>query len=268
MSDVPRKKKRLHGREAAMAAPTPGADLSGLRGVTKGGVVELGLAILGCEPDVGRVVPLPRGSRLVVGRSPDCGVRLAARTVGRTHCEVWHDGGGVWVRDLSSASGTRLNDLHISGEQLLRPCDSLGVGAALVRLAFLGPAEPAWLAWGDGAVPRLARAMRAEGWAGKGGLLHDALLDAGCNDEDVLGHCLAGCPAGVRAFAEEVLAEVRWRPDPVFMLDVGECGGRPWLVELSGFICSWLYACDVEAVVAAAGTLAERAREADARAGE
>lgn len=65
-----------------------------------------------------------------------------------------------------------------------------------------------------------------------------------------------GCPAGVRTFAESMLAEVRWRPDPIFMLDIAESAGRFWLVELNGFSCSWLYACDVEAVVAEASKLA------------
>jgi hypothetical protein len=69
----------------------------------------------------------------------------------------------------------------------------------------------------------------------------------------------AGCPAEVRAFAESMLAEVRWRPDPLFMMDICESDGRLWLVELNGFSCSWLYACDVEAVVAAAADLATRA---------
>ena len=68
----------------------------------------------------------------------------------------------------------------------------------------------------------------------------------------------AGCPTDVRAFAEQMLAEVRWRPDPIFMMDVCECEGRLWLVELSGFSCSWLYACDLEAVVAVAGEVADR----------
>ena len=71
------------------------------------------------------------------------------------------------------------------------------------------------------------------------------------------GKCVEpGFPTEVRAFADEMLAEVRWRPDPIFMADVCESEGRLWLVELNGFSCSWLYACDLEAVVTAAGELA------------
>jgi hypothetical protein len=61
----------------------------------------------------------------------------------------------------------------------------------------------------------------------------------------------------VQAFAEAMLAEVRWRPDPIFMMDVAESEDRLWLVELNGFSCSSLYACDLKAVVATAGDLAD-----------
>jgi hypothetical protein len=70
-----------------------------------------------------------------------------------------------------------------------------------------------------------------------------------------------GCPADVRAFAEALLAEVRWRPDPVFMADVGEAEGRLWLIELNGFSCSWLYQSDLSAVVAEASRCATAAWE-------
>jgi hypothetical protein len=65
-----------------------------------------------------------------------------------------------------------------------------------------------------------------------------------------------GCPDEVRAYAEAMLAEVRWRPGPLFMIDVCESEGKLRLVELNGFSTSWLYACDLEAVVAQASKLA------------
>jgi hypothetical protein len=66
-----------------------------------------------------------------------------------------------------------------------------------------------------------------------------------------------GFPAEVRVFAETMLADVPWRPDPIFVLDLCEADGRLWLVEINGFSCSWLYGCDLTAVVAEASTLAE-----------
>ena len=71
-----------------------------------------------------------------------------------------------------------------------------------------------------------------------------------------------GCPAEVRAFAETLLHEVPWRPDPIFLLDLGESAGRLGLVEIGGFSCCWLYACAVDAVVAAASALASQAAAA------
>jgi hypothetical protein len=68
----------------------------------------------------------------------------------------------------------------------------------------------------------------------------------------------ADFPSEVRAFAESMLSEVRWRPDPAFMLDVCESAGRLWLVELNSFSGSWLYRCELPAVVSAASELCER----------
>jgi hypothetical protein len=66
------------------------------------------------------------------------------------------------------------------------------------------------------------------------------------------------CPDEVLTFTEAMLAEVRWQPDPICMLDVCEAEEKLCLVEVNGFSCSWLYGCDVEAVVAAASDLAGR----------
>ncbi len=73
----------------------------------------------------------------------------------------------------------------------------------------------------------------------------------------------AGCPNDVRSFTETMLEEVDWRPDPIFMLDVCESDGRLWLVELGGFSCSWLYACDLAAIVLAASDLAASSASRD-----
>jgi hypothetical protein len=73
--------------------------------------------------------------------------------------------------------------------------------AGLVRCLFGSPfrpapaADPAWLAWQGGTVPKLARAAYEEGLLPEGALdparlavLADALEDAGCADPELLGH--------------------------------------------------------------------------------
>jgi hypothetical protein len=69
---------------------------------------------------------------------------------------------------------------------------------------------------------------------------------------------LPGSPHEVGEFTAAMLAEVSWRPDPLFMLDICESEGRLWLVELNSFSGSWLYQCDLTVVVAAAAELASR----------
>jgi hypothetical protein len=54
--------------------------------------------------------------------------------------------------------------------------------------------DPAVLAWNDATVPRLARAIYEDRGFGRLPLLGDALLDAGCDDEELIRHCRSGGP--------------------------------------------------------------------------
>jgi hypothetical protein len=71
--------------------------------------------------------------------------------------------------------------------------------APLVRDLFGNPFRPVilapeWLRWNDGCVPRIAEGIYQERAFDRLPILHDALLDAGCDNEDVLAHCLAAGP--------------------------------------------------------------------------
>ncbi len=68
---------------------------------------------------------------------------------------------------------------------------------------------------------------------------------------------LPSCPDEVHQFATDILANVRWRPDKLFMMDVCESDGKLCLLELNSFSCSGLYACDLAAVIHAASLAAE-----------
>jgi hypothetical protein len=55
------------------------------------------------------------------------------------------------------------------------------------------PAVPrAWLAWGDGIIPKLARAIYEERAFDRLPVLADALEEAGCDDHTLLDHCRHG----------------------------------------------------------------------------
>jgi hypothetical protein len=89
-------------------------------------------------------------------------------------------------------------------------------------------------------------------------VIGDRMVSGSQYAEDGRRAIAADLPSEVRAFGESMLSEVRWRPDPAFMLDVCESGGRMWLVELNSFSGSWLYQCDLPTVVSAASELAEQ----------
>jgi hypothetical protein len=66
--------------------------------------------------------------------------------------------------------------------------------AKLLRCVFGNPfrplaVRPDWLAWNDGAVPKLAAAIYEERAFDRLPVLADALEEAGCTDGDLLGHC-------------------------------------------------------------------------------
>jgi hypothetical protein len=66
----------------------------------------------------------------------------------------------------------------------------------------------------------------------------------------------AGFPAEVAEFADRVLQQVLWRPDPLFVMDVGETKNGLRIIELNGFSCSSLYAADLGILVETASHFA------------
>jgi hypothetical protein len=81
--------------------------------------------------------------------------------------------------------------------------DALGGGEGLVQATLLrcvygplpfGPVaiDPSVLAWNDRTVPRLAQAIYDQRRWGDMPILGDALLDAGCDNDEVVAHCRAG----------------------------------------------------------------------------
>jgi CheY-like chemotaxis protein len=78
----------------------------------------------------------------VIGRGPDCDLRLFDPAVSRRHCRLdWHDGRLV-VEDLDSRNGTLVNAHKITEPRPLDEGDSLWLGGALfdVRLHARVPA--------------------------------------------------------------------------------------------------------------------------------
>jgi hypothetical protein len=156
-------------------------------------------------PGQGSVFPLSPGRPAVVGRGPLRGgpgppgvdIPLPCLSLSRRHCEVRWDGCRVWVHDLNSNCGTKINGKHFrDGGQvrepegrLLRLGDVLRPGRPGLRLGTPLRAEAAWLAWGGGVAGKMVQTIDAEGRFADLPVLADALEEAGCTNVAILGHC-------------------------------------------------------------------------------
>jgi pSer/pThr/pTyr-binding forkhead associated (FHA) protein len=67
------------------------------------------------------------GNKTVIGRRPDCGVRIQTSDVSRRHCEIESQDDRVLIRDLGSSNGTFVNGQRVE-EVKLSPGDTIQVG--------------------------------------------------------------------------------------------------------------------------------------------
>jgi pSer/pThr/pTyr-binding forkhead associated (FHA) protein len=77
---------------------------------------------------------------IVVGRKPECDLRLDHKSVSKMHCVIVKTDGLLLVRDLGSTNGTRVNGQRIRRAALL-PNDQLSIASFKFRV-YLGPDAP------------------------------------------------------------------------------------------------------------------------------
>lgn len=89
-----------------------------------------------------RLVPLTKGFTvpiplqrpvLLVGRHPECDVRIESSKISRRHCCLGLAYDRVLIRDLGSRNGLRVNGRLVQ-EARLEPNDELAIGPLLFRL--------------------------------------------------------------------------------------------------------------------------------------
>jgi predicted component of type VI protein secretion system len=89
--------------------------------------------------DEGPNIPLDR-DMVVVGRHPQCEVRLDSIRVSRRHCCMTQDRGEVVIRDLGSTNGIRINGQRVEKGRL-RPGDELSIAHIRFRVEEAGAAD-------------------------------------------------------------------------------------------------------------------------------
>jgi DNA-binding winged helix-turn-helix (wHTH) protein len=97
------------------------------------GVLESGCALLWGE----RIVPLAEGEN-VVGRDPECMVRIPSGLVSRQHARLRVTGDRATLQDLGSKNGTLLGRRRVEGVVPLSDGDEIRIGPALLVFCATG----------------------------------------------------------------------------------------------------------------------------------
>jgi pSer/pThr/pTyr-binding forkhead associated (FHA) protein len=122
----------------AAAGATVTTDLHETRtGPLPGGIVPR-LIVQG-GPLAGREYPLNQPA-LIAGRQPGLDLTLDDSQASRQHARFEVRNGQVFVTDLGSANGTRVNGQPVSGAQLLGEGDLIQIGMTQLRAAGIAPA--------------------------------------------------------------------------------------------------------------------------------
>ena len=148
-----------------------------------------------------------------VGRARACGHRLNDPMVSRRHCAFTERGGRVWVEDLGSRNGTRLNGEPVLGARPVEDGDRLELGRLAFRVRLLGPpARPA--APGEG---------RGEAAGAAGGGRRVLVVE----DDAAVARALAlqleswGCDVRVARDGAEALRAAQAEPPDTVLMDIG-----------------------------------------------
>lgn len=74
----------------------------------------------------------------LLGRGPDCGVRVLSARVSRVHARLRTEGGRVWLEDAGSKNGTWVNGHRRAGPVLLEDGDEVAFGSWRAVFRYLG----------------------------------------------------------------------------------------------------------------------------------
>jgi two-component system cell cycle response regulator len=93
-------------------------------------------------PDTGKILTIPSGDVILLGRSPECTFAFDDASLSRQHARVMRVGSEHIIRDEGSRNGTFINNVRLTKAETLRNGDRIQLGSStLLRFALVDDEE-------------------------------------------------------------------------------------------------------------------------------
>lgn len=86
------------------------------------------------QPHEGRPRTMRLDASMVIGRSPDCELRLDDTFISSQHARIFGKNGAWYVEDLGSTNGTFVNEQKLLAPAMVQPGDRIRVGQTNLEL--------------------------------------------------------------------------------------------------------------------------------------
>lgn len=86
------------------------------------------------EPDGARPRTFKLSTSMLVGRAPECEIRVDDTYASQQHARLFGRTGGWYVEDLGSTNGTFVNDQRLGAPAMVQPGDKIRVGTTVLEL--------------------------------------------------------------------------------------------------------------------------------------
>ena len=88
-------------------------------------------AVIG-GPKIGFAFSLNQDEESIIGSGPDSNIKLDCRGISRDHCRIYWLKNEIYIEDLDSLNGTRVNKRKINSPIKLSSGDQIAIGATTV----------------------------------------------------------------------------------------------------------------------------------------
>ena len=85
-------------------------------------------------PDGAKPQTVRMSASMVVGRGPECELRIEDTYASQQHARLFGKNGAWYVEDLGSTNGTFVNDQRLAAPAMVQPGDRIRVGTTVLEL--------------------------------------------------------------------------------------------------------------------------------------